>query len=98
MPKTLPILPMRGAVIFPGASMPIMAGRPGSLRAIEAALRDPERRVFAVAQRDEGEDVDPDKLYTMGTVATVGSVQRGRDGVRVVLEGVERAVAVRVAT
>jgi len=83
--------------VFPGASVPIMAGRATSLKAIEAALRDPERRVFAVAQRDDGEDVDPDKLYAMGTVAKLAAVQRGREGTRVVLEGVERAVAVRVA-
>jgi ATP-dependent Lon protease len=54
--------------------------------------------VFAVAQRDEGDDVDPDKLYAMGTIAKLGAVQRGANGtMRVVLEGVERAVAVRVS-
>ncbi|MBZ0235026.1 MAG: endopeptidase La [Deltaproteobacteria bacterium] len=96
MATTLPILPMRGAVIFPGASFPIMAGRAGTVRAIEAAMRDPDHRVFAVAQRDESEEVDPDQLYTMGTIAKVGAIQRGPTGARVVLEGIERAVAVRV--
>ncbi|HUQ00934.1 MAG TPA: endopeptidase La [Kofleriaceae bacterium] len=98
MAKTLPILAMRGAVMFPGASFPIAAIRTGTIRAIEAALRDPEHRVFAVAQRDEGDEIDPDRLYAMGTIAKVGAVQRGQNGtMRVVLEGVERAVAVRVA-
>ena len=50
--QTLPVLPLRGTVIFPGLTAPIAAGRPGTLRAIEAALRG-ERLVFAVAQRDK---------------------------------------------
>ena len=56
---SLPIVPMRNAVLFPGVAFPISAGRPGTLRAIEAALADPERRVFAVAQRDDAESVSP---------------------------------------
>src|SRR5262245_19594074 len=96
MPKNLPILPMRGAVMFPGANVPIAATRAISLRAIEAAMRDPEHLVFAVTQRDEGDDVTAENLHAMGTVAKLGAIQRGMGGVRVVLEGVERAVAVRV--
>ena len=49
--QTLPVLPLRGTVIFPGLTAPIAAGRPGTLRAIEAALKG-DRVVFAVAQRD----------------------------------------------
>ncbi len=98
MPKTLPIVPMRSAVLFPGMSLPIAAARPGTLKAIEAALRDPEHRVFAVAQRDDGEEVLAEGLYTVGTIATLGAVQRGLGGVRVVLEGHERAIALRVTS
>lgn len=54
MSKTLPIIPMRSLVLFPGASLPVAAGRPQTLRAIEAALRDPEHRVFPVAQLEAG--------------------------------------------
>src|SRR5258706_8782890 len=95
MSKTLPIIPMRSAVLFPGATLPITAGRPGTLKAIEAALRDPEHRVFAVAQRDDGDDVSPTNLYTAGTIATLGSVERGLGGVRLVLHGHDRANAMR---
>ncbi|MEO8840362.1 MAG: endopeptidase La [Kofleriaceae bacterium] len=95
MSKTLPIVPMRSGVLFPGVSLPITAARPGTLRAIEAALRDPEHRVFVVAQRDDVDDVTADGLYTFGVIATLGSVQRGMGGVRVVLEGVSRGIAMR---
>jgi ATP-dependent Lon protease len=97
MSKTLPIIPMRNSVLFPGASLPIVAGRPQTLRAVEAALRDPEHRVFAVAQRDDQDDVSAENLYAMGTIATISSVQRGLGGVRLVLEGADRATALRIA-
>jgi ATP-dependent Lon protease len=95
MSKTLPIVPMRTGVLFPGVSLPITAARPATLRAIEAALRDPEHRVFVVAQRDDVDDVTADGLYTFGVIATLSSVQRGMAGVRVVLEGLERGIAMR---
>ena len=93
----LPVVPMRSAVLLPGVSFPIAAGRPGTLRAIEAALNDPERRVFALAQRQDGDEVTPESLYTIGTIATLSSVQRGLGGIRLVLEGKARGIALRIA-
>src|SRR5438067_1770378 len=96
MTKTLPILPMRSTVLFPGVSLPITAGRPQTLKAIEAALRDPEHRVFVIAQKEDSDDVTQENLYTVGTIATIGSVQRGIGGVRLLLEGHSRGTAMRV--
>ncbi|HEX5061377.1 MAG TPA: endopeptidase La [Kofleriaceae bacterium] len=92
MSRNLPVIPMRSTVLFPGITLPISAGRPQTLRAIEAALRDPEHRVLAVAQRSDSEEVKIEDLYSIGTVAKVSSVQRGLGGVRLLLEGVERVV------
>ncbi len=92
----LPVFPMRNSVILPGVGVPVAAGRPATLRAVEAALRDPERRVFAVAQRQDAENVTPEILYTIGTIATLGSVQRGLGGIRLLLEGKARGIAMRV--
>jgi ATP-dependent Lon protease len=96
----LPVVPMKNAVLLPGVSFPITAGRPATLRAIEAALADKDRRVFAVAQRQviEGEPVTPDTLYTIGTIATVGSVQRSLGSVMLLLEGKSRGIATRFLT
>ena len=96
----LPVVPMKNAVLLPGVSFPITAGRPATLRAIEAALTDKDRRVFAVAQRqvNEGEPVTPDTLYTIGTIATVGSVQRSLGSVMLLLEGKSRGIATRFVT
>ena len=93
----LPVVPMRNAVLFPGVTFPISAGRAGTLRGIEAAMITPERLVFAVAQRHESESVSPADLYTIGTIATLGSIQRGIGGIRLVLEGKSRGIALRVA-
>ena len=49
MSNNLPIVPMRNGVLFPGVSLPISAARPQTLRAIEAAMRTPDHRVFVVA-------------------------------------------------
>ncbi len=97
MPKTLPIVPMRSAVLFPGVSLPITAARPQTLRAIEAAVRDPEHRVLAVAQRTDVDEITADGLFTIGTIATISSLERGLGGVRVALEGRERGIIMRVA-
>jgi ATP-dependent Lon protease len=96
MSENLPVVPMRSSVLLPGVSLPISAARPGTLRAIEAAMHG-DRRVFAVAQRQDGEEVTAEGLYTIGTIATIGSVQRGIGGIRLLLEGQTRGTALRVA-
>ena len=94
---TLPVLPLRNAVLFPGVSTPISAGRGGTVRAIEAALRaGGDALVFALAQRTDVEKVTPEGLYTIGTIAKVSSVQRGLGGMRLLLEGQRRGIAMRV--
>ena len=92
---TLPVIPLREAVLFPGVTSPIAAGRPGTLRAIEAALKTEHKTIFVIAQRENHEEVSPEILYTMGTVATIGPVQRGPSGMRLLLNGVYRGVAMR---
>jgi ATP-dependent Lon protease len=92
---TLPVIPLREAVLFPGVTSPIAAGRPGTLRAIEAALKTDDKMIFVVAQQENLEEVHPDILYTMGTVATIGPVQRGPSGMRLLLNGLHRGVAMR---
>ena len=95
--RTLPVLPLRGTVIFPGVTQPIAAGRPGTLRAIEAALKG-DRVVFAVAQRDNTDEPTPEILYSMGVIARIGQIQRGLGGVQLLLQGEQRATALQYNT
>ncbi len=96
--KTLPVLPLRDFVLFPGVTTPINAGRPATLRAIEAALTAPDRLVFAVSQRQnlEGKEVTPENLHTIGTVARIGQLQRGLGSVQLLLHGDHRGIAMRI--
>lgn len=94
--QTLPVLPLRGTVMFPGITAPIAAGRPGTLRAIETALKG-DRLVFAVAQRDNTEEPAPDILFSTGVIARIGQVQRGLGGVQLLLQGEQRATALHYA-
>jgi ATP-dependent Lon protease len=93
--QQLPVIPLREAVLFPGVTSPIAAGRPGTLRAIEAALKRDDKTIFVLTQRENLEDVTPEILHTLGTIATIGPVQRGPSGMRLLLNGVRRGVAAR---
>jgi ATP-dependent Lon protease len=88
----LPVLPLRETVVFPGVAVPISAGRPGTLQAIEAALAG-DRRVFAVAQKENRDEVEIDNLYTVGTIVRIAQVQRGGGGMQLLIHGDERGLA-----
>ena len=90
----LPVLPLRETVIFPGAAVPISAGRPGTLQAVEAALAG-DRRMLAVAQRENRDDVEPGNLYTVGAIVQIAQVQRGIGGVQLLIHGERRAMALQ---
>jgi len=92
----LPVLPLREVVLFPGTTVPIGAGRPGTLRAIEAALNDPERLIFAVSQRQNVEQISAEGLYTIGTIARIGQLQRGLAGMQLLLNGESRGIAMHL--
>jgi len=91
---TLPVLPLRDLVLFPGVPTVIGIGRASSLRAVEAVLKTENKIVFAVAQRENVDQVTTNLLYTMGTLARIGQVQRGLNGIQVVLHGERRGTAV----
>ncbi|HET7461428.1 MAG TPA: endopeptidase La [Longimicrobium sp.] len=91
---TLPVLPLRETVVFPGTAVPISAGRPGTLQAIEAALAG-DRRMLAVAQKENRDEVEQDNLFTVGTVVRIAQVQRGGGGVQLLIHGEHRAMALQ---
>jgi ATP-dependent Lon protease len=66
---TIPVLPLRDVVLFPGVTTPIGAGRPMTIKAIEAALASPDKLVLAIAQRENTETVTAEGLHRVGTIA-----------------------------
>src|SRR5579864_1279871 len=96
--RTLPLLPLKNSVLFPGLLMPFSVGRASLLTAVEAALVTEEKEVVVVAQRDVSVDspgaVD---LFTIGTRASIRKVARPKeDHIDVLVYGVERVVIVKV--
>jgi ATP-dependent Lon protease len=71
----LPVLPMRETVVFPGVAVPISAGRPGTLEAVEKVLEG-DRRLFAVCQRENVDEPTAEVLYEMGVIVRILQVQR----------------------
>ena len=90
---TLPVLPLRDTVVYPGVAVPISAGRPGTVEAVQAAL-DGDRRLFAVAQRENVDDPAPEILYTVGTVVRIIQTHRLRGGVQLLVQGEARGQVV----
>jgi len=95
--RQIPLLALRGAVAFPGTTIPIGVGRAASLRAVEEALKG-DRTVFAVTEREEVDANSPDKLHSIGVIAHIGEVQRGLGGLQLLLTPQERATALEYRT
>ena len=91
IPDSLPVLPIRGTVVFPGTVMPLGVGRPASRRMLDECLA--QSKVIAlVTQRDEeDDDPDPAGLYQVGTAAMVLKLIRQPDEtVSIIVHGLAR--------
>jgi len=88
---TLPLLPLRGTVVFPLTVVPLAAAQARSLRLIDDVMSG-DRTVALVMQRDpELEGAGPDDVYEIGTIATILQMMRVPDGsVRLAVQGTER--------
>ncbi len=91
LPEVLPVLPIRGSVVFPGTVMPLGVGRASSRALLDESL--PQSKVIAlVAQRDEEiEDPTPDDLYEVGVAVTVlRMIRQPDDTVSIIVHGLTR--------
>ena len=91
LPNSLPILPLRNTVLFPGVVIPISAGRDKSIKLINEANAG-NKIIGVVAQKNEA-DEDPTKndIYPVGTVAKILRVLKMPDGnITVILQGKKR--------
>ncbi|MEG0768005.1 MAG: LON peptidase substrate-binding domain-containing protein, partial [Clostridia bacterium] len=90
--ETLPILPLRGLMVFPHMVLHFDVGRPKSLAALESAMTG-DQQVFLVAQYDADEDNPSRKdCCAVGTVSRVKQVLKlPGDNIRVLVEGISRA-------
>lgn len=92
----LPLLPLRGVLVFPYMVIHLDVGREKSVRAIdETMLRD--RFIFLATQKDaQTDDPQPEDIYEVGTVAEVKQLLKLPGGtIRVLVEGLNRAKIMR---
>jgi ATP-dependent Lon protease len=95
--QTLPVLPLKNTVVFPSMFIPLSAGRPASIAAVEAALATEEKAVVLVAQRNADVDQPGEgDLHSIGTRAVIKKMVRGQNGMEVLVQGVDRAALVKV--
>jgi len=99
LPETLPILPLRNTVLFPGVVIPITAGRDKSIRLINDA-NNGNKVIGVVSQKDEAkEDPSAKDIYKTGTVARILRVLKMPDGnVTVIIQGKKRFEVSEVIT
>ena len=92
LPICLPVLPLRGVVMFPQTILNLDVAREKSARAIEHAMKH-NRKIFIVAQKDvQQEDPSFSDLYRVGVVAEIQQVVRARnEKLRIMVEGLYRA-------
>src|SRR6056300_369676 len=90
--RTVPMLPMREEVIFPGMTTPFFVGRKASMEALDRALSE-DRHIFVVTQRNPNvESPKQSDLYEYGVLGKVLQVMRLPNGtVKALFEGEQRA-------
>jgi ATP-dependent Lon protease len=91
VPDELPILPLRGTVLYPDLILPIMVGRKRSVKLIDEAM-DGDRIIGVITQkRSEIEDPKDNDLFSVGVAALILRMIRELDGSqRVIVQGVSR--------
>src|SRR6478736_5012631 len=90
-PDTLPILPLRNTVLFPGVVIPITVGRDKSINLIKDAYKG-DKIIGVVSQKDVSiEDPKFEELNTIGTMAHVLKMLRMPDGnTTIIIQGKKR--------
>ncbi|WP_420574269.1 endopeptidase La [Kordia sp.] len=91
LPATLPILPLRNTVLFPGVVIPITAGRDKSIKLIKDA-NNGGKVIGVVSQKDETvENPKLEDINTLGTVARILRVLQMPDGnTTIIIQGKKR--------
>ena len=89
--ESIGVLPVRNLIVYPHMAAPLVANRPGSVEALEEALRD-DKNILILAQRDpEVDRPTPEDLYGTGTLSAVHkSMKLPEESLHVLVQGVHR--------
>ncbi|MCC6705181.1 MAG: endopeptidase La [Thermomicrobiales bacterium] len=89
--RLLPVLPLRGTVVFPISVVPLAAAQPRSIRLIDEVMSGDRTVAMVMQKNSEIEGAGPDDCYEVGTITTIHTMMRVPDGsVRLAVQGSER--------
>ena len=90
-PDILPILPLRGVVVYPQTAVPLTVGQPRSIKLVDEVVGGDKLVGLVAAINPELESPGPADLYRVGTIATVHRLLRAPDGtIRLLVQGMAR--------
>ncbi len=90
-PDVLPILPLRGVVVYPQTAVPLTVGQPRSIKLVDDVVASDKLVGLVAAVNPELETPGPKDLYRVGVIATVHRLLRAPDGtVRLLVQGMDR--------
>ncbi len=90
-PDELPILPLRGLVVYPQTIVPLTVGQPRSIRLIDEVISGSRTIGLVSAINPELETPGPDEIYRVGTLASIHRLFRAPDGtIRMLVQGMSR--------
>jgi ATP-dependent Lon protease len=92
-PFEIPVLPLRNTTLFPETMVPLSAGRPASVAAVEAALSGEEKLLACISvrpEKTEDEDTKPADLFDVGTLVMIKRMERVDDTLHLIVQGTDR--------
>ena len=90
-PDVLPILPLRGVVVYPQTAVPLTVGQPRSIQLVDDVVASDKLVGLVASINPELETPGPEDLYRVGTIATVHRLLKAPDGtVRLLVQGMDR--------
>jgi len=91
IPSEVPVLPLRGVVVYPLTVIPLSVGQPRSIRLVDDAVLDNRLICLVTSKNEENPEPGPDEIYRIGTIAMVHRLLRAPDGtIRLIVQGLER--------
>ena len=96
IPSQMPLLPVRDIVVFPYMILPLFVGRESSMKAVEEAM-DGSRFIFLTAQKEMTDEHPlPDRIYEVGTIATIMRMRKLPDGrIKILAQGLSKGRVLR---
>src|SRR5882672_11809441 len=92
-PFEIPVLPLRNTTLFPETMVPLSAGRPASVAAVEAALAGEEKLLACISiqpEKSEAEDTKSADLFQVGTLVMIKRMERVDDTLHLIVQGTDR--------